>query len=192
MPAHTLAVVVILNLWIIWIVIWFVSAFFAKRTVYRQPWRQRVMYLGIGLVVWAIIHFMPLTVLSFRLPFAGPVTDVIGASLCALGLAFSVWARFHLGRNWSGTVTIKEDHQLIQTGPYRWVRHPIYTGVLLAVVGTFLALVPSFAGLVGMAVLVAAFSFKLRQEERVMTNQFPDAYPAYKKRVRGALIPYLI
>ena len=96
-----------------------------------------------------------------------------GAALVAIGLGFAGWARFHLGRLWSGRVTLKEDHAIIRTGPYGIVRHPIYTGLVLALVGTGLAqgTVPALAGLV---LIVIGLLIKIRQEERLLTDLKPN------------------
>ena len=114
----------------------------------------------------------------------------LGAALTFAGVVFSVWARFVLAANWSSLVQLKQDHELIVEGPYRWVRHPIYTGVLLMFAGTALA-VGEWRGLLAVAIAAAAFWRKLRLEETVMRGQFGDAYARYAERV-PALIPLLL
>jgi protein-S-isoprenylcysteine O-methyltransferase Ste14 len=109
--------------------------------------------------------------------------------LVVLGLAFAVWARIHLGRNWSGAVTVKDDHELIRTGPYGLVRHPIYSGLLLAVLGTAIAF-GEWRSLLALGFLTIAFLFKLHREERFMSESFPDDYPRYRAEV-PALIPFI-
>ncbi len=99
-------------------------------------------------------------------------------------------ARVILGTNWSGIVTLKENHELIQSGPYRFVRHPIYSGILLGIFGSIFALNPFSGGLVVMAVAIFTLRIKSLLEERIMLRTFPDQYPGYMKRVR-ALIPYV-
>ena len=111
----------------------------------------------------------------------------LGALLTALGVAFACWARFVLGRNWSSVVQVKKDHELVQRGPYRWVRHPIYTGVLLAFLGTALA-IDQWRAMVCLAVVALSFWFKLRLEERWMCEQFGAAYAEYMRRTK-ALVP---
>ncbi len=107
------------------------------------------------------------------------------------GLAFStVAARRHLGRNWSGTVTLKEDHELIRTGPYRRARHPIYTGMLVGFIGSAISL-GEVRGVVAVGLVIVAFLIKIRLEERWMTESFGDAYRRYRTEVK-ALIPYLL
>ena len=87
-------------------------------------------------------------------------------------------------------MTLKENHELIQGGPYRFVRHPIYTGILLAILGTVVALTPSVGGLVCIVMVTIGFNMKRLHEEKLMLQQFPEAYPAYQKRVR-AIIPFI-
>jgi protein-S-isoprenylcysteine O-methyltransferase Ste14 len=119
-----------------------------------------------------------------------PATDwlpALGCVLLALGVAFACWARRTLGRNWSGVVQLKRDHELVTSGPYRHARHPIYTGMLLGVVGTALVL-GEWRSLLALALMAAGFWFKLRHEERLMREQFGAAYVAYMQRVK-ALIP---
>ena len=118
----------------------------------------------------------------------GPVAVWVAALVTATGLAFTAWARVHLGRNWSGTVTIKQDHELILTGPYALVRHPIYTGLLFAFIGTGFAR-GDWRGVVAIVLAWAALSWKLRIEERWMSKQFGERYQDYKRRV-PALVPF--
>src|SRR5262249_13577852 len=112
-----------------------------------------------------------------------------GLGLTVAGCAFAVWARALLGSNWSATVTVKQDHQLIRRGPYTIVRHPIYSGFLLGVLGTALAL-GEVRGLVALAVAFAAWHIKARTEEQFLVEQFGDAYVGYRRDVKQ-LIPFV-
>ena len=112
--------------------------------------------------------------------------------LCAGGFAVAIWARTILGRNWSGIATVKENHELICRGPYKIVRHPIYTGLVLAVLGTFIAAWPTVGGVILVVAMILALWIKAQQEEKLMRGQFPEAYPAYRKRVRSGIIPFLL
>ena len=114
----------------------------------------------------------------------------LGAALTIVGVAFAVWARLRLAGNWSSDVTLKRDHELIVDGPYRWVRHPIYTGVLLALVGTGLA-IGEWRAPVAVVLAGVAWWRKLTIEEIVMRRQFGDAYIRYAERTR-ALIPFVL
>src|SRR5262249_13239381 len=110
--------------------------------------------------------------------------------LTLAGIGFSIWARLFLGRNWSGRVTIKEQHELIQSGPYSIVRHPIYSGFLLAILGT--ALVQGhLRSLLALPLAALGWSLKLRLEESFMAHQFGSAYLDYKRRVK-ALVPFVV
>jgi protein-S-isoprenylcysteine O-methyltransferase Ste14 len=112
---------------------------------------------------------------------------LLGALLTIAGVAFACWARFVLGRNWSSVVQVKQDHELIQRGPYRFVRHPIYTGLLLAFFGTAVA-IGEWRGFICVVIVGASFWFKLRLEERWMRDNFGAAYEQYMQHTK-ALIP---
>lgn len=178
------------TLWAIFALVWLIGAFRAKRSIYRQPTYQRLILLAIFIVAIVVLRHLP--GIHTWLITPTPWSEALGVAICAAGIAWAFWARFYLGDNWSAWVTIKQDHELVQTGPYRLTRHPIYTGVLLAVIGTVLALTPTLGGLCGVCLGIIGLTIKLRQEEALMTRQFPEAYPAYKKRVRAALVPFII
>ena len=124
-----------------------------------------------------------------KLPDA-PATFWSGFAIVVLGLAFTVWARIVLGRNWSGIVTVKQDHELVTKGPYRWVRHPIYTGLLFAFAGSAIAR-GEWRGVLAVVIVLAGFWRKLKLEERWMIETFGDAYLRYREKVR-ALIPFVL
>jgi len=122
-----------------------------------------------------------------------PDTDGVAwicAILCVAGLAICLWARLTIGRNWSGIVTLKEDHELVVGGPYAFVRHPIYTGLLTMFAAT--ALMSGYvAGIVATVIVFFSFWIKLSDEEKVMLKNFPDQYPAYQRRVKR-IIPFVL
>jgi protein-S-isoprenylcysteine O-methyltransferase Ste14 len=120
----------------------------------------------------------------------GPTVHWIAAAIVAAGLAFTVWARIHLGRNWSGTVTVKNDHELIRSGPYRFVRHPIYSGALLAIAATSFAR-GDWRGPLAVLILFVTLWRKLQHEERWMCEAFGEDYAKYRSEV-FALIPFVI
>jgi protein-S-isoprenylcysteine O-methyltransferase Ste14 len=182
---------VILYLWLGLGIVWLVGAFAAKR-------RARVQSVGSRLLVNAIGVFAVVIGFSkyFRFgwlarPFlpASPVTAYAALALVAVGIGFAVWARVYLGGNWSGIPAIKENHTLVRRGPYALVRHPIYSGLLLAVLGSVIA-APEFRGLVACVLLLVMLSLRARTEERFMTDQFGPEYGEYKGRVKG-LIPFV-
>ena len=113
----------------------------------------------------------------------------LGNGLNLMGLLFSVWARVHLGKNWSAIVTLKEDHKLITSGPYHFVRNPIYTGILLAMIGDFVCLGKT-RGLLAVAIATTAFIRKIKREERFLSTEFGPEFLKYKKSVK-ALIPFI-
>lgn len=177
-------------LWLVWVVIWVVAAGFAKRAVYRQSLGRRLLFVALIAACMVATRHMPGVFAWFIFP--NPFTEAAGVGLLAAGLGWAVWARAHLAGNWSGFVTIKENHELIQSGPYRVTRHPIYTGVLLGILGTMLALLPTPGGAAALGIATMAFVFKLREEEKVMGAHFGETYGAYKKRVRARLVPGVI
>ncbi len=120
----------------------------------------------------------------------GAVLDWLGAAVLAVGVGLACWARWLLGRNWSVSVTLKQDHELIQRGPYRVVRHPIYTGVITAFLGTALA-IGEWRGCLAALIVAGSFWFKLRLEERWLGEQFGERYARYKRDTK-ALFPGVI
>jgi protein-S-isoprenylcysteine O-methyltransferase Ste14 len=180
---------VVLGCWIVFIVTWAVAALFVKRTVERsRSWGRPVIVLMVTLSFW--VGRRPHIVGTLRLWTPTLSTEWLAAVVVLLGLAVTLWARAALGSNWSGSVTFKQDHELIERGPYRFVRHPIYSGLLLMALGTAMlrAWISEF---VFCAVLLLAFWLKLRAEERLLTRHFPEAYARYRARVR-ALIPFVL
>jgi protein-S-isoprenylcysteine O-methyltransferase Ste14 len=178
-------------LWLAWLAYWLIAARNVKATQRCEPLASRLVTVVLTAAAGVLLAFR-----SHRLPWLNarfvPQTIVLhwlGLLIAALGLGFAVWARVHLGRNWSGTVTVKEDHELIRTGPYGWVRHPIYSGVLLAILGTAIAF-GEWRGLLAFGLLSLAFVLKLRREERFMRESFPNDYPRYCAQV-PALIPFV-
>lgn len=174
-------------LWAVWMAVWCGAAFFVKRTERRSPLGptliERVPIL-IGFFLFLLPHWMPRRLppaLTRRFMTEGPALAVIALVLVFAGILFSFWARAHLGRNWSGEVMVKIGHTLITSGPYRWVRHPIYAGMTLALIGTALAS-GTPAGFVGLAFILFAFLVRVGQEEALMRQTFPGEYPAYSRR----------
>ncbi|HEY2573269.1 MAG TPA: isoprenylcysteine carboxylmethyltransferase family protein [Verrucomicrobiaceae bacterium] len=177
--------------WTAFATYWIVSAGWVKRTKESEPRGLRIVHLTLSvfafvLVLWPRFHAGPL---GWKLLPSNKITFVAGAVILVAGLAFAVWARIHLGRNWSVTVTLKEGHQLIRTGPYALVRHPIYTGIIAGLAGTVVAS-GELRGVIAVALLVAVYLFKSRREERFMVKEFGDEYLQYRKEV-GALVPFL-
>jgi len=179
-------------IWIVFGVFWLLAAFVQKRSVRRQSSISRLFQIGIVALTVApfYVHGRYLGFLRESFVTASPQIKDLGLLILVLGLAFAIWARFVLGRNWSGTVTVKENHVLMTRGPYGWVRHPIYTGILLGLLGTAL-IGGTLASLLALALVTLVFWLKLRIEERFMVETFGDQYTAYRRRVK-ALVPYLL
>lgn len=180
----------ILAAWVAWALFWIVSAFGTKATQRREPLSSRLAYvlpllIG-GLLIGMPFPWAPLMRLHLW-PRSFPLYCV-GLALVVAGLAFAVWARVHLGRNWSGAVTVKADHELIRTGPYAYVRHPIYTGILAAVIGTALCSA-TLRSVLGFLIIAIALVRKLRKEEEFMRAEFPGQYEKYCEEV-PALVPF--
>jgi protein-S-isoprenylcysteine O-methyltransferase Ste14 len=179
--------------WIAIGTLWLAGLPFAKPVVRRLPSGARIFQLAL-----AALGFTLLGGNWFRggwmgvpfLPQAEPMhhdVQFIGLALTIVGCLIAAWARIVLGGNWSGSATVKASHELILKGPYAFARHPIYTGMLLAVVGTALA-VGEWRSIIGAVVVLLALVLKMSQEERLMLQAFPEAYPHYRQKVR-ALIP---
>jgi protein-S-isoprenylcysteine O-methyltransferase Ste14 len=176
-------------MWSAWALYWIICSRNAKRTVRRESLASRisnVLPLVVGILLVALPH-VPYAVFDTRVLPRTMATYWIGVTLVVLGLAFAVWARRHIGSNWSGTVTVKENHALVRTGPYAWVRHPIYTGLLAAILGTAIAR-GELRGVWALALCTVAFVIKLRTEERWMSEVFGEEYERYRAAV-PALIP---
>jgi protein-S-isoprenylcysteine O-methyltransferase Ste14 len=176
--------------------VWLVGLAFTKPVVRTGPIGARAFQialaaLGVALMSsqslnkgWIAASFLPQSAEEHRL------VNWVGLALTFAGCLFACWARVVLGGNWSGNATVKDNHQLIVKGPYAFTRHPIYTGFLTAATGTTLV-VGKWSSIVGLAVVVLMLILKMSQEERLMTQQFPETYPSYRQRVK-ALIPGLL
>ena len=179
-------------LWIAFVVFWIVMARGGKTVAERETLFSRVSHYGpLAVAVYLFVapdNLVPVLNARFAPESLGLVQ--LGAALTIVGVAFAVWARLRLAGNWSSDVTLKHDHELIVDGPYRWVRHPIYTGVLLALVGTGLA-IGEWRAPVAVVLAGVAWWRKLTIEEIVMRRQFGDAYIRYAERTR-ALIPFVL
>lgn len=179
------------TLWLAWAVYWFVASRRVKATRREEsPLSRAAHIVPLGVAAWMLwAPHLPQHILEGRFLPAVPATYWTGVVLVVLGLLFAIWARNVLGRNWSGTVTLKENHELIRSGPYRYVRHPIYTGLLLAFAGSAIAR-GEWRGLVALAIAFLALWRKLRLEEAWMVETFGEAYVRYRAEVR-ALIPFV-
>jgi protein-S-isoprenylcysteine O-methyltransferase Ste14 len=179
-------------LWVAWMAYWWISARNVKQTIRHERVGSRLAHMiPLAVAAWLIAApRLPGDALSGRLLPATLTGYLIGTAITAVGLGFSVWARVHLGCNWSGTVTVKQGHELVRSGPYRFVRHPIYTGLLLAFAGSAFAR-GEWRGVLACAIASAALWRKLRLEERWLEETFGEAYARYRSEV-AALIPFML
>jgi len=164
---------------------WFVAAFSRKRgrVVWSREVRIRVIVIAVALVAARIGAFH-----GHLAADHGALRSAVGLALFAIGLLFAVWARIHIGRNWGTPMTQKQDPELVRSGPYRFVRHPIYSGILLAGVGTSVALGWQLLVVFGLSAIY--FVYAATVEEKFLTEQFPDDYPVYKRSSK-MLVPYV-
>jgi protein-S-isoprenylcysteine O-methyltransferase Ste14 len=179
-------------LWTAVLVVWLLAALRSKRTVKTQSMGSRIVHIVLLVTsVYLLFRDWPyLGVLDTRLLPRSMALGIAGLFLTAFGIGFALWARFFLGTNWSASVTMKRDHQLISRGPYAIVRHPIYSGFLLGMLGTAI-LHGRTRDLIGLFVAFIAWWQKSRIEEDFLLQLFDGEYVQYKGRVK-ALIPFLI
>jgi protein-S-isoprenylcysteine O-methyltransferase Ste14 len=177
------AIVVIGIGWVIFWIAWLIAAFTTKAS------------RGRGQLTWSRVALAVVVVILFRANVHGgservdgPVLAGIGLALWIAGLALAVWARLYLGRNWGMPMTRREEPDLVTTGPYRFIRHPIYSGIILAMIGTALAV--SLFGLIVVAVVAAFFAYSASREERFLAEEFPATFPDYKASTK-MLIPFV-
>jgi protein-S-isoprenylcysteine O-methyltransferase Ste14 len=179
-------------LWLVWGVYWLIAARNVKQATRMESPLSRAGHV-VPLVIAALLLWWPWHVHDLLFAKLLPRETWMfwaGAAITAAGLLFTVWARVHLAGNWSGVVTLKQDHELITSGPYRLVRHPVYTGLLLAFVGTGVAQ-EEWRSVLAVAIVAAALWRKLRLEEKWLGEQFGETYTRYRQRVK-ALIPFVI
>ena len=170
-------------------IVWLIGLAFTKRTVRAQSDGSRLFQMAVLLLGFCLLGSEWFQSGWLAAPFVheNPELQAAGVAMTVAGCLFAIWARLTLGGNWSGRATVKEGHELIVRGPYSVARHPIYTGLLVASVGTGLA-IGELRCLLGLLVILLMFMVKMSQEEKLMMETFPQAYPEYRQRVK-ALIP---
>jgi protein-S-isoprenylcysteine O-methyltransferase Ste14 len=187
--AHLTIPSVIGYIWGVLALVWLAGLAFTKRTVHSQPAGSRLFHMALILLGFTLLGSPQFSAGWLGKNFLSPTESlqIAGLVLTLGGCLFAIWARVTLGKNWSGRATVKAGHELIVSGPYSLARHPIYTGLLLASIGTALA-TAEWRCILGLALIVSGFAAKIGQEEKLMMQTFPDAYPRYRQRVK-ALIP---
>jgi protein-S-isoprenylcysteine O-methyltransferase Ste14 len=175
--------------WMIWALWWLAMAFFSKSTKRRESPMQRLEHLVPAILGFALIFREGFggAWLTRPLFVAGSTPRLGCVAVTILGLLFAVWARLALGANWSGSVTIKTNHQLIRRGPYRWIRHPIYTGMLAALLATAVTQ-GLWSGAVGFAFVFLALFRKARREELFLSQEFGEGFAEHRQHT-GMFLP---
>ena len=181
---------------------WLISAFDAKRSIRGTGlWRQVYVRIAVALIVVLALHFAGgknllrhaggrlLRDFMHGFIFPSAIARSIGVALCVSGVALAIWARIYLGRNWGMPMSFKDNPELVTSGPYAYIRHPIYTGFLTLLLGSVLA--SGMIWLVPFVIFTAYFIYSAMKEEKIMTQQFPDAYPDYRRRTK-TLIPFVL
>lgn len=181
-------------LWAAFFLCWLVLALFNKKASRSVPWRRRAWGMRLAILA-AVLVFARLRrhagggsvvpINHWLALHAGVAGQWLGVGLVLLGFGFALWARAHLGRNWGIPMSLRQGHELVTSGPYAYVRHPIYTGIMLAMIGSALAV-----GLIWVVLFALAFAYFLvsaRTEEEMMLAQFPESYPAYRRRTKMLL-----
>ena len=178
-------------MWIAFLLYWRIKAAGTKTVQRIEPAAWPILRALTFLIVIVLLSIprIPVPWLNRQLWPSGIWSFSLGAAVTVAGLLFAVWARQHLASNWSNAVAIKEGHELITTGPYALVRHPIYTGLLTGFLGTAIAL-SQVRGVIGFVLIFLVLWAKLRMEEEWMHSQFGEAYADYAHRTT-ALVPYL-
>jgi len=178
------------TLWLGLFAYWMMAAIGAKRNVGTRKWKGSGLRFGVimlGLLALRMIPFVRQPLQTAQSYIAGsPLIGATGVAVCALGVGLALWARVNLGRNWGMPMSTKERPELVTTGPYAFVRHPIYTGILVAMLGS--ALGENAFWVLPLVLFGAFFVYSARREEDLMTKQFPEQYPAYMRRT-SMLVP---
>jgi protein-S-isoprenylcysteine O-methyltransferase Ste14 len=191
--SRSLAGAIVSALWLGWCLYWFIAARDVKAIVKRESAGSRFLHVAPLVAAAALFMISPAhlpAVLTRRWLPLGWGWYWLGVAMIAIGLGFATWARVHLGRNWSGTVALKQGHDLVRSGPYALVRHPIYSGLSLAFLGSAFAW-GDWRGLLAFACAMVAILARMGAEDRLMAATFGEAYARYRRDTR-ALIPYVI
>jgi protein-S-isoprenylcysteine O-methyltransferase Ste14 len=175
--------------WFVWAAIWLAMSFWRKSVKKRETAEERLRHIAPMLVAFWLLFGRVQTISWLEQSVIPRTARVLwnGVTLTVLGVLISVWARLALGSNWSGVVTLKENHELIRSGPYRWIRHPIYTGMLVSFAGT--AIIDGrLRGWLGLAIVWVTFYFKARREERFLRQEFGEGFEEHARKT-GMFFP---
>jgi protein-S-isoprenylcysteine O-methyltransferase Ste14 len=177
--------------WILLAVYWLVSAIKTRATQQKESFVSRYAILFIEVTGFVLLfnHSAGIGFLGTQFMHRTLVSVIVGTILTWLGIGLAIWARYHLAEYWSARVTIKEDHQLIRTGPYARLRHPIYSGIILAAIGSAVV-IDQWRCVLGVCVVLTGFWIKAKKEEAMLTEQFGEAFHEHQKQA-GFLVPRL-
>jgi protein-S-isoprenylcysteine O-methyltransferase Ste14 len=177
--------------WVVFFTYWGVKANKVKTAVYSQGTLSRRVYLFfLFFSLFSVyIPYFGVGILGYRVIPESNAWGILGVLISITGVSFAIWARRTLGTNWSAKVTLKKEHELVKSGPYSIVRHPIYTGFELATLGPVL-IVGQLKGFIALLIIFCAHVYKIGMEEKLMNQQFPGKYADYSKRVKR-LLPFI-
>jgi protein-S-isoprenylcysteine O-methyltransferase Ste14 len=172
-------------------VYWLISASGTKKVAVNENSGLRLLRLAIIVCLFVLLgtNWLRIGPLAWRFVPPDPSISWVGVLLTAMGVALAIWARWRLGRNWSDKVVLKVDHELVRSGPYRFLRHPIYTGILMALTGTAL-MIGEWRGVVAVILMGMNYYIKATREERILAASFGEAFAEHKKRA-GFFLPGL-
>jgi len=177
--------------WLVFLAVWLVAAFNTRRNLRQESLRSRSSFLAVEITGYYLLFSVPAKSGVLSRPVLPPTWWLAFLGVCCtwLGIALALWARWSLGRNWSARVTLKEGHQLIRSGPYRYFRHPIYSGLDLAVIGAAVAM-GRVRSLLGAALVILGYYIKAMREEKLLSQQFGPAFEDHRRQT-GFLLPRL-
>jgi protein-S-isoprenylcysteine O-methyltransferase Ste14 len=188
---HHICARIIAIAWVAFALVWLFASFSSKQNARKQTSSPRIAQMLLVIAAYFLLFDSETAIgpLGWRFVPDTSLWWISGAALVVAGILVSFWARFFLGGNWSATVTVKQDHELVRSGPYAIVRHPIYSGLLLAIAGTALNK-GEVRGLLALLLALVAWKWKSLLEEAFMQEQFGDNYHVYRRQVK-ALIPFV-
>jgi protein-S-isoprenylcysteine O-methyltransferase Ste14 len=185
---------IIAAIWIIFMAFLFIPTIWSDNPVERRSpsyTRRSFIVAIIALILVITLSTYESDVLILRVVPGSTLAGITGIILTTAGLGFSSWARHHLGKYWSGMVMIRVGHQLIRSGPYRFVRNPMYSGLLTAFVGTAIV-IGEFLAFVALIIGIASIWVKIKADEEILSEKFGEEYLQYKREVKAALIPWIV
>ena len=189
MPAREVFHLLVEFPWIVFVLYWIVSAIRTRDTLQTESFASRYAILLIEAAGFVLLfrHSAGIGFLGNRFMHRTLASAIVGSILTWMGIGLAIWARYHLAEYWSARITIKEDHQLIRTGPYARLRHPIYSGIVLAAIGSAVV-IDQWRCVLGVCLVLIGYCIKARKEETMLTQQFGDAFREHQKHA-GFLIP---